>query len=263
MSSVSGKSDPVVRPIAVHDVVEALIQGLRDFQAAPFYGLAFGAFYALGGMLIVLSVVKLGMSYLAYPLAAGFALIGPFVAIGLYEVSRRLEAGQRPTLRDLVTTMRSRSEIGWMAFVTLFIFVIWMYQVRLLMALFLGLNVSFSRCGPLAAAVLAHGGFVPAAAGKRRGFRDRDDHERPRGRDESGPDDRLGRGHRRAARDLGAAVLPGLAGDATDARARELAPLSTAGGSAGGWIVIGAALLARRMPEKCPECGPVAALRRR
>jgi uncharacterized membrane protein len=40
--------------------------------------------------------------------------------------------------------VRSRSEIGWMAFVTLFVFVIWMYQVRLLIALILGINASFS-----------------------------------------------------------------------------------------------------------------------
>ena len=124
-------------------MVEALGRGLRDFQAAPIYGLLFGALYAAGGIFVVLSVTALGMSYLAYPLAAGFALIGPFVAVGLYEVSRRREEGQRPSLRDLWTTMRSRSEIGWMAFVTLFVFIIWMYQARLLLVLFLGLNASF------------------------------------------------------------------------------------------------------------------------
>jgi len=144
MTSVSGKVDPVVRRITAADVAEALSQGLRDFQAMPLYGLGFGAFYALGGIFIVLSLTSFGLVYLAYPLAAGFALIGPFVAIGLYEISRRREAGQPMSPAAIWSTVRSRGEIGWMAFVTLFFFVIWMYQVRLLIALLLGLHASFS-----------------------------------------------------------------------------------------------------------------------
>jgi uncharacterized membrane protein len=143
MTTSSGKSDPVVLRISAADVVEALVSGLRDFQALPYFGLLFGTLYAAGGILTVLSVTTFGMVYLAYPLAAGFALIGPFVAIGLYEVSRCREAGRVPTQRDLWGVMRSRSEIGWMAFVTLFIFILWMYQARLLVALFLGVNASF------------------------------------------------------------------------------------------------------------------------
>ena len=144
MASVSGKADPVVRRIAAADIAEALSQGLRDFQAVPLYGLAFGAFYAAGGIAIVLCLTAFGMVYLAYPLAAGFAMIGPFVATVLYEVSRRREAGQPISVGAIWTTLRTRSEIGWMAFVTLFVFVIWMYQVRLLIALLLGLHASFS-----------------------------------------------------------------------------------------------------------------------
>lgn len=143
MTAVPSKTDPVVRRISVADVAEALGEGLRDFQAMPSYGLLFGTLYAAGGILIVLSVTVLGMVYLAYPLAAGFALIGPFVAIGLYEVSRRREAGQPISLHDIWRTMKGRGEIGWMAFVTVFIFILWMYQVRLLVAIFLGLNASF------------------------------------------------------------------------------------------------------------------------
>ena len=135
MASISGKVDPVVRRIKAADIAEALVQGLRDFQAVPLYGLAFGALYVGGGIVILLCLTAFGMVYLAYPLAAGFALIGPFVAIGLYEVSRRREAGQPISIRDIWSTVTSRSEIGWMAFVTLFIFVIWMYQVRLLICL--------------------------------------------------------------------------------------------------------------------------------
>jgi len=144
MTSISGKIDPVVRRITSAGIAEALGQGLRDFQAMPLYGLLFGALYAGGGMVILLCLTAFGMVYLAYPLAAGFALIGPFVAIGLYEVSRRREAGQPTSIAGVWSTITSRGEIGWMAFVTLFFFVIWMYQVRLLIALLLGLNASFS-----------------------------------------------------------------------------------------------------------------------
>jgi uncharacterized membrane protein len=142
--SISGKVDPVVRPVAASDIAEALVEGLRDFQALPLYGLTFGVLYAAGGIAIVMCLTAFGMIYLAYPLAAGFALIGPFVAIGLYDVSRRREQGQPVSFGAIWSTVRSRSEIGWMAFVTLFIFVVWMYQVRLLIALLLGLHASFS-----------------------------------------------------------------------------------------------------------------------
>jgi uncharacterized membrane protein len=144
MTSISGKVDPVVRSITAGDIAEALGEGLRDFQAVPLYGLAFGALYAAGGIAILLCLMAFGLVYLAYPLAAGFAMIGPFVATGLYEVSRRRESGQAISIGAIWATVKARGEIGWMAFVTLFVFVIWMYQVRLLIALLLGLNVSFS-----------------------------------------------------------------------------------------------------------------------
>ncbi len=144
MASISGKVDPVVRRVTAADIIDALGKGLRDFQAMPLYGLAIGAFFAIGGNIIVLSVTALGVSYLAYPMAAGFALIGPFAAFALYEMSRRRERGERPSLRGIWEFLRHPSEMGWMAFVTVFIFLVWMYQVRMLMALFLGLHASFS-----------------------------------------------------------------------------------------------------------------------
>jgi len=142
--SISGKTDPVVRPLTAADIAEALGQGLRDFQAVPLYGLAFGALYAAGGIAILSCLTAFSIVYLAYPLAAGFAMIGPFVAVGLYEVSRRREARQPISVPAIWATVRTRSEIGWMAFVTLFVFVVWMYSVQLLIALLLGLNASFS-----------------------------------------------------------------------------------------------------------------------
>ena len=136
------RPDPIVRAVTVSEIIEALADGLRDFQSAPIYGLTFGALYAAGGILIVLAVSALGTSYLAYPLAAGFALIGPFVAVGLYEVSRRREAGQPLSWTAVIGTIVTQGwrELGWMAFVTVFVFVIWMYLIQLLIALLLGLK---------------------------------------------------------------------------------------------------------------------------
>jgi uncharacterized membrane protein len=154
MTSVSGKVDPVVRRITAADIADALGEGLRDFQALPLYGLAVGTLYTLGGIAILLCLTAFGMVYLVYPLAAGFALIGPFVATGLYEVSRRRETGQPISYAAIWSAIRARGEIGWMAFVTLFFFVIWMYQVRLLLVLLLGLNASFSTLREFVTVVL-------------------------------------------------------------------------------------------------------------
>jgi uncharacterized membrane protein len=140
---------PKVRRVSAADIRAALAAGLDDFRAAPLYGFLFGGIYTLGGMLLVAAVTRMHMPWLAYPLAAGFALIGPFVAVGLYEVSRRLAAGQRLSLGGVfgvVLAQRGR-ELGWMAFVTLFVFLMWMYQIRLLLALFLGFQSFTSLAG--------------------------------------------------------------------------------------------------------------------
>ncbi len=134
------RRDPRIRTISRQDVADAFAAGIRDFQAEPIFGLFFGAIYALGGIVMVLAAASWGMLYLVYPLAAGFALMGPFVAVGLYEVSRQREVGRRPAWSEVlgVVFAQSRRELGWMAFVCVFIFILWMYQIRLLVALFFG-----------------------------------------------------------------------------------------------------------------------------
>ncbi|HEY8580134.1 MAG TPA: DUF2189 domain-containing protein, partial [Beijerinckiaceae bacterium] len=147
-SHMQAPAFPVVRRIGFADVRAALTEGWRDFARAPAFGLAFGAFYALGGLLVVASFTVLGVAYLAYPMAAGFVLVGPFVAAGLYETSRRLEAGAPLTWRGVLGVMFAQGgrEFAWMAFVSIFAFIVWMYQVRLLLALFLGFQ-SFTSFG--------------------------------------------------------------------------------------------------------------------
>ena len=134
------KPEPIVNAITFAAVTESIAEGMRDFRAAPKFGLTFGLIYALGGILTVLTASALNMVYLTYPIAAGFALAGPLVSIGLYKVSRMLERGETPTWDRVIGAILQQmgKEIGWMSFVVLFVLIVWLYQVRLLLAIFLG-----------------------------------------------------------------------------------------------------------------------------
>ena len=136
---------PAVAALSISDLRQCLFEGMSDFARAPVYGIFFGAVFALAGLAIVAALTWWQIPWLIYPFAIGFPLIGPFAAAGLYEVSRRLETGQPlswGTVLPVVWAQRGR-ELSWMAFVMLFVFWIWMYQIRLLVALFLG-RLSFS-----------------------------------------------------------------------------------------------------------------------
>ncbi len=131
---------PVVRAITIADLKSVLAAGWSDFRRAPSFGLFFGGVYAAGGIALLIAMVFLKSAYLAYPLAIGFPLLGPFIAVGLYEISRRLEQGEPLTWSGVlgVIWQQRKRELSWMTFVVLFVFMIWLYQVRLLLALFLG-----------------------------------------------------------------------------------------------------------------------------
>ena len=108
MSSLAGKPDPVVLRIAMADVGDAFSRGLRDFQALSPRDIALASIYVIGGLVIVFCIAAFGMSYLAYPLAAAFALIAPFVAAGFYELSRQREQGLPPSIRAALNAIGHR-----------------------------------------------------------------------------------------------------------------------------------------------------------
>ena len=137
---------PVLRAVGFNDIGEALRRGGQDFLGAPLYGLFFGGVFTLGGIAILAFLMIYDMPWMIIPIAIGFPLVGPFVAAGLYEVSRRRAQGMPLSWKAvLVTVFRQRErQLGWMAFVVLFIFWAWLYQVRLLLALFMGFSAPSS-----------------------------------------------------------------------------------------------------------------------
>ncbi|WP_322988469.1 DUF2189 domain-containing protein [Hoeflea sp.] len=136
---------PPMRTIGFADVKASLADGWADFRAHPGFGLFFGGIYMVGGWLILAFLNRVGAPWMIIPLAIGFPLLGPFVAVGLYEVSRRRRAGEPVTRKGVLAQVfyQRERQLGWMAFVVMFIFWVWVYQVRLLFALFLGFK-SFS-----------------------------------------------------------------------------------------------------------------------
>jgi uncharacterized membrane protein len=84
---------PVVRRIRFADLRDALAKGIDDFKAMPSHALFLCVIYPVVGMVLGAVTFGYGLIPLAYPLVAGFALLGPLAAIGLYDLSRRRELG--------------------------------------------------------------------------------------------------------------------------------------------------------------------------
>jgi uncharacterized membrane protein len=84
---------PRVRTITPRDLVDVLAKGLDDFWAMPTHVIFLSLIYPVAGIAIAAATLGYNLVPLLYPLAAGFALLGPFAAIGLYELSRRREQG--------------------------------------------------------------------------------------------------------------------------------------------------------------------------
>lgn len=139
---------PDVNALSFTDLKTCLFNGLSDFRQAPQFGFFFGGLFAFGGILIVQSFYAWEKGWLIYPMMVGFPLIGPFAAVGLYEVSRRLGDGTPLRWNEIlsVISLQTSRQLPYMAFVMLFIFWIWMYQIRLLIAIILG-RMSFSSWG--------------------------------------------------------------------------------------------------------------------
>src|SRR3954465_1534 len=83
-----------IRKIELSDLGEALRLGWEDFKAMPSHAVVVCVIYPVLGIALFRMVLGYSVLPLLFPLAAGFALLGPFAAIDLYELSRRRERGE-------------------------------------------------------------------------------------------------------------------------------------------------------------------------
>jgi len=118
-----------------------LAGGWRDFWAAPVVSFFYGSVFAGLAALLTAGLMALGLESLILPLSSGFLLIGPALAVGLYETSRRLEANEPVGLGEILqTVLRSSGRLSFFGAMLGFAYVVWLQLAFLLLMLFLGSN---------------------------------------------------------------------------------------------------------------------------
>jgi len=100
---------PIIRTIGLPELHRALQRGWEDFKAVPSHAIILCIIYPVLGLMLARAVHGYSVLPLLFPLAAGFALLGPFAALGLYEMSRRRERGEQATAWDAFEVVRSPS----------------------------------------------------------------------------------------------------------------------------------------------------------
>jgi len=120
-------AQPVIRKISVADLFDALAKGVDDFYAMPTHAMFLCIIYPIVGFTLARLTFGYSILPLLYPLASGFALVGPIAALGLYELSRRREAGLNTSAAHAFDVFESSSigAIAALGLLLLVIFGIW------------------------------------------------------------------------------------------------------------------------------------------
>jgi len=119
-----------VATIGVADIADALRRGYRDFMAQPSHLLFIALIYPIAGILLARLTVSYNIFPLLFPLASGFALLGPFAAIGLYEISRRRELGLDSGWTHALDVLRSPGigQIATLGALLMGVFLAWLFS---------------------------------------------------------------------------------------------------------------------------------------
>jgi uncharacterized membrane protein len=131
---------PEIRQIKMEDLKDVLAKGLADFGAYRTDVIFLCIIYPIIGVVLARAAFGRDMFQLLFPLASGFALIGPFAGIGLYEMSRRREQGETIGWADAFGVLRSPSfgAILTLGLLLMAIFVVWLFTAQAIYDVTLG-----------------------------------------------------------------------------------------------------------------------------
>ncbi len=161
-----------INRLTTSDLAASLRSGLADFLAMPSHLLFIVAIYPIGAFLLAQLTYSLDLLPLFFPLVAGFAIVGPFVAVGLYEISRRRERGENPTWSDVLEIQRSPAW-GAMLIVGLLLtalFLAWLFAADRLYAAIMGERTATSISDFLGLVLTTGAGWTLIVVGHIVGF---------------------------------------------------------------------------------------------
>jgi uncharacterized membrane protein len=130
----SNVQHPAIRRIGVSDVFDALHRGIEDFWDKPSHYVFLCLIYPIVGGFLITWTSGGNALQLIYPLMTGFALLGPFAAIGLYEISRRREQNLDTSWRHAFDVRKSPAmpAIAALGFMLMVLFVAWLLTAQAL-----------------------------------------------------------------------------------------------------------------------------------
>ena len=122
------RTAPMVRKISTADIGEALRGGVADFAAAREDVLFIALIYPIAGLVLAQFAFRYDLLPLVFPLVAGFALVGPLAAVGMYEISRRRERGEEVNWTAAFQVLRSPAigSVAALGVVLFALFLLWM-----------------------------------------------------------------------------------------------------------------------------------------
>ena len=132
-------SGVVIEQVAFDAPWNWLAAGWRDLWSAPQISLFYGVIFAALSAALTLGLLVADLASLVLALAGGFLLLGPVAAVGLYEVSRRLESGESVRWRDVFRIWpKTAGQLGFFGAILAFVYFVWVQMAFLLLMLFLG-----------------------------------------------------------------------------------------------------------------------------
>ncbi|WP_439627517.1 DUF2189 domain-containing protein [Shinella sp.] len=163
---------PAIRRIGLSDVWDALARGFDDFRAKPSHYVFLSLIYPISGVVLVTWSSGANLLPLIFPLIAGFALLGPFFALGLYEISRRRERGMDTSWRHALEVRHSPALPSILAVgaMLMALFVAWLVFAQILYTNLFGPEPPQSLALFLASIFSSENGLLLMLAGNAIGF---------------------------------------------------------------------------------------------